>query len=90
MVLANFMITLSAAFVLCTTFLAVSVWSRQQGHVAGSAILGLVPILWFSTWRMGVWVTPFGTTAWRTPWLLFFCLGLVFAMLLMSQRSSKR
>ncbi|MFO7965940.1 MAG: hypothetical protein R6U50_18580 [Desulfobacterales bacterium] len=51
-----------------------------RGESWGLGMFLFFLILFLATWAGGLWITPFGPVMWGVPWLSFFFIGLLIAL----------
>lgn len=77
-------LSLSVVFAALFSFLLVSLfgWRRGGRGPAMSSILFLFAILFLAIWAAGLWLQPFGPTAWGVSWVPLVIVGLVVSLLI--------
>jgi Ca2+/Na+ antiporter len=55
-----------------------------RGYRSGSVLAGYLLVLFIATWAAAIWIQPFGPLLWGVPWLVFFMVGLIVALILAS------
>jgi len=79
-------------FALVLSWLLGVIFRWQPPGVRGywSSLLFLFAILFLGSWAGGVWLTPFGPTAWGIIWLPFVLTGFIVALVLLAVVPNRR
>ncbi len=59
-------------------------WQPPGARGYWSSLLFLFSILFLGSWAGGVWLTPFGPSAWGVVWLPFVLTGFIVALVLIA------